>query len=389
MFGCAHCLWAIPGALLAAIWFDRLRDAASGLPRIPQLTEPQWDRSPQPAPRLSIIVAARNEAEHIEAAVGSLLALDYPEYEVLAVNDRSTDRTGELLDRLAAQSPLLRVLHVAELPPGWLGKPHAMGLAAEQATGDWLLFTDADVSFRPDALRRALVCAEETGADHLVLFPTALMHSLSERMMFAFFPTLVVFGHRPWKVADPRTRDYVGMGAFNMVRRSVYEALNVRLALRMDVLDDMKLGKLVKKGGYAQRVAAGYGLLSLRWGHGALGVLDNLTKNLFALMLYRWPRTLGAAFLLLLLNLGPFAGLAFAPGWARLGYALAVAALVLIYLGMSRYSRISPLYVVLHPVSTLLFAGTLLRSMLLTLARGGVVWRGTKYPLEELRKGLV
>jgi glycosyltransferase involved in cell wall biosynthesis len=383
-------LWTILGWLLAAVWLDRLRDAAFGLPGIPDVAQPKWDRWPEPKPRVSIIVAARNEEEHVEAAVGSLLALDYADYEVLAVNDRSTDRTGEILDRLARDSATrLRVLHVAELPPQWLGKPHAMGLAAQQATGDWLLFTDADVTFRPDALRRALVCAEESRADHLILFPTALMHSLSERMMFAFFPTLVVFGHRPWKVSDPQTRDYVGMGAFNLIRRSVYEALGVREKLRMDVLDDMKLGKLVKEGGYAQRVASGYGLLSLRWGHGALGVLDNLTKNLFALMLYRWPRTLGAAFLLLLLNLGPFLGLALAPGWARLGYALTVGAVAAIYFLMSRRSSVSPLYVVLHPISTLLFAGTLLRSMFLTLGRGGVVWRGTKYPLEELRKGLV
>jgi glycosyltransferase involved in cell wall biosynthesis len=385
-----HWFWGILGALLAAVWLDRLRDAARGMRSIPQIAGAEWDRWPEGKPRVSLIVAARNEEAHVEAAVGSLLALDYLDYEVIAVNDRSTDRTGEILERLARQNPSrLRVLQVSELPPGWLGKPHAMGLAAEQATGDWLLFTDADVSFRPDALRRALACAEESRADHLVLFPTALMHSLSERMMFAFFPTLVVFGHRPWKVGDPRTRDYVGMGAFNMIRRQAYEDLGVRQALRMDVLDDMKLGKLVKEGGYAQRVAAGYGLISLRWGHGALGVLDNLTKNLFALMLYRWPRTLGATFLVLLLNLGPFAGLVFAPGWARMGYALAVGAIALIYLTMSRYSRISPLYFVLHPVSTTLFAGTLLRSMFLTLGRRGVIWRGTKYPLEELRKGLV
>jgi len=385
-----HWFYGILGALLAAVWLDRLRDAAFGLRGVPKIAGPEWDRGPKLQPRATVIVAARNEQEHIEAALGSLLVLDYPDYEVLAVNDRSTDRTGEILDRLARENPArLRVLHVSELPPGWLGKPHAMGLAARQATGDWLLFTDADVSFRPDALRRALLCAEEIHADHLVLFPTALMHSLGERMVFAFFPTLAVFGHRPWKVSDPRTRDYLGMGAFNLIRRQVYEDLGVRQALRMDVLDDMKMGKLVKQGGYAQRVAAGYGLISLRWGHGALGVLDNLTKNLFALMLYRWPRTLGAAFLLLLINLGPFVGLVFAPGWTRLGYALAVGGVAFIYLCMSRYSRISPLYSMLHPVSTLLFAGTLLRSMVLILGRGGVVWRGTKYPLDELRKGLV
>ena len=241
-----HWFWMILGGILAAVWLDRLRDAAFGLPGIPDLVQPQWDRVPQPAPRVSIIVPARDEEAHVKAALGSLLALDYPDYEVIAVNDRSTDRTGELLDRMARENAArLRVLHVKELPPGWLGKPHAMGLAAQQTRGDWLLFTDADVTFRPDALRRALVCAEECRADHLVLFPTARMHSLSERMVFAFFPTLVVFGHRPWKVADPRTKDYVGMGAFNFIRRSVYESLGVREALRMEVLDDMKLGKLV------------------------------------------------------------------------------------------------------------------------------------------------
>lgn len=386
-----HGFWGILGVLLGAVWLHQLLDTAIGMPKVPEISQPHWEPPKERSwPRVSIIVPARNEEEHVEAAVGSLLALDYPGYEVIAVNDRSSDRTGEILDRLARENPArLRVLHVRDLPGGWMGKPHAMGLASQQATGDWLLFTDADVTFRPDALRRALHYAQESQADHLVLAPTIHMHSVGERMMIALFQILFHFGHRPWKVADRAAKDYVGIGAFNLVRRSVYEALGAREALRMDVLDDMKLGKLVKEKGYAQHMAFGRDLITLRWARGAMGVVENLTKNLFAVLGYRWPRALGATFLLLFLNLGPFLGVLLVPSWTRLGYILALGAVALMYAGMSWYLPISPIYFLLHPVGTMFFAYAALRSMFLTLRQGGVVWRGTKYPLEELRKGLV
>ena len=177
-------------------------------------------------PRVSIIVPACNEEADIEATLTRLLALDYDNYEVIAVDDRSTDRTGEIMERVAAGAPpgRLQVIRISDLPAGWMGKPHAMWSAGNQATGDWLLFTDADVLFKPDVLRRAVAYAEAEPADHLVLFPRMIMKRPGEKMMIAFFQTLFVFGHRPWKVADPKTRDHIGVGAFNMVRRKVYEA---------------------------------------------------------------------------------------------------------------------------------------------------------------------
>jgi len=387
-----HTFWWLVGLLLAAVWVHRLLDTARGMPRIPDIARPEWDHLAQPgrAPRVSIVVPARNEEEHMETALASLLALDYPDYEIIAVDDRSTDRTGEILDRMAAQAvrrPRLQVLHVRELPAGWLGKTHAMWRAAQQATGEWILFTDADVVFRPDALRRAMNYAESARADHLALYPTFEFHTLGERMMMAFFQALFIFGHRPWKVADPNTRDHIGIGAFNLLRRSSYEAIGTYRALRLQVIDDMKLGEAIKRNGFAQRNVFGRDLLRLRWAHGALGFVENLTKNSFALMHFRWQRALGAAFLLVFLNLGPFLGLAFAPGWSRLGYTIAVAVIACVYLGESWYSDIRPYYFVLHPVSTVLFAYILLRSTVLTLWHGGVVWRGTLYPLEELRNG--
>ena len=376
----------IAGTILALAWFSRIVDAALGMPSV-----------------ASIIVPARNEEETIEQALNTLLALDYDNYEVIAVNDRSTDRTGEIMERIAEHPHFsqkaremghpdfrsFRVVHHRELPAGWLGKTHAMWTAANHATGDWLLFTDADVLFKPDSLRRALVYAESVPADHLVMFPRMIMKRPGEYMMIAFFQTMFLFGHRPWKVADPSTDDHMGVGAFNLVRRRVYNAVGTYEALRMEVLDDMKLGKVVKKAGYAQRNVFGGDLISIRWAKGAMGVVNNLTKNFFAVLSFQWWRTVISAFGLAFLNYGPFLGMFFAHGWARVPYAVALGSMFLIYIGMSWRSAVPPYYFLLHPVSTTLFIYTLLRSMILTLWNDGIEWRGTKYPLEELRKGMV
>ena len=341
---------------------------------------------------MSIIVPARNEAETIQQPLTQLLGLDYDNYEVIAVNDRSTDRTGEMMDRIGispAAHGRLKIIHVDDLPAGWLGKTHAMWTAAQQASGDWLLFTDADVLFRPQALRRALAYAESARADHVVLFPRMIMKRPGEKMMIAFFQTLFVFGHRPWKVADPKTKDHMGVGAFNLIRRGVYDAIGSYRALRFEVLDDMKLGKVVKNAGYAQRVVFGADLISIRWAKGAMGVVNNLTKNFFAILSFQWWRALLSCGGLAFLNLMPFLGIWLAHGWARLPYAVALFCMFMIYGGMSLKSAVPPYYFFLHPVSTALFVYITLRSTVLTLSRGGVVWRGTFYPLEELRKGMV
>jgi glycosyltransferase involved in cell wall biosynthesis len=385
----------IAGSLLMLAWFSRIVDAALGMPKITNVTKPEWNRKPATSsgdPRVSIIVPACNEEETVGETLRRLLALDYDNYEIIAVNDRSNDRTGEIMAEVAARPDghgRLRVLHIQELPQGWLGKTHAMWTAGQQATGDWLLFTDADVLFKSDALRRAIAYAESERADHTVLFPQMIMKRPGEKMMIAFFQTLFMFGHRPWKVADPRTKDHIGVGAFNLVRRSAYEAVGTYKALRMEVLDDMKLGKVIKNAGFRQRNVFGADLISIRWAKGAMGVVRNLTKNFFAVLSFQWIRTIVSAVALAFLNLGPFVGVWLARGWARLPYGIALCSILGIYVGMGLKSKIQPYYFFLHPVSTLLFVYTLIRSMVLTLWDDGVTWRGTKYPLDELRKGLV
>jgi glycosyltransferase involved in cell wall biosynthesis len=388
-----HYFHWIAGTILALAWFSRIVDAAIGMPSVADISQPEWNRNPAApsgSPRVSIIVPARNEEKDIAQALTQLLALDYDNYEVIAVNDRSTDRTGEIMEEVQKSSySKLKVIHHQDLPAGWLGKTHAMWTATNAATGDWLLFTDADVLFKPDSVRRAVTYAEAEQADHVVLFPQMIMKQPGEYMMIAFFQTMFVFGHRPWKVADPKTKDHMGVGAFNLVRRSVYESVGTYEALRMEVLDDMKLGKVVKNAGFAQRNVFGGDLISIRWANGAMGVVNNLTKNFFAVLSFKWRLTLISAFGLAFLNLMPFLGVWFAHGWARLPYGIALASMFSIYLGMSWRSAGPAYYFLLHPVSTVLFVYTLLRSMFHTLWNDGVVWRGTRYPLEELRKGMV
>ena len=391
-------LLGVLGIVLGAVWFSRLLAAAIYMPRIAEITRPEFDAMPVDAsgrvPRVSILVPARDEAAHIEAALASLLALDYPDYEVIAVDDRSEDGTGAILDRMQAQwreredglQPRLKVLHVDGLPAGWLGKTHAMWQAAEQASGQWLLFTDADVVFRADALRRAVTYGERERADHVVLFPTMVMKTPGERMMMAFFQAQFVFAHRPWKVADPRSRDAIGVGAFNLLRREVYERIGTYERLRMAVLDDMMLGEVVKQDGFSQRIVFGRDLLRLRWVFGAMGMVRNLTKNFFAILHFNaWFAALSLTGVLVA-NVVPFAGGLLATGWARVGFLWATGCVALVYVGMSWSSDIAPYYFLLHPVGAIVFCYAMVRSVALTLARKGVVWRGTWYSLEELRK---
>jgi len=373
---------------LAATWVYHTVAARRGVSQIADLTQPEYAvGEATKLPRVSIIVPARNEAAMIENAMHSLLTIDYPDYEVIAVDDRSEDATGAILDRLKAEcGSRLVVVHVRELPPGWLGKTHAMWSAARAATGEWILFSDADVVHAPEALRRAVHYAVQEQADHMVLLPTMLMESAGERMMIPFFQTMFIFAFRPWKVRDPKARDSIGVGAFNLIRRAAYEKIGTYESMRLSVVDDMRLGEKVKQAGLASRVAFGEGMVTVRWAVGARGVVQNLTKNFFAQVRYNVAFAIAASCGLLWLHLGPWLGTAFAPGWSRVGYAVALGSVVAVYAGMGRRLKIGKGYVLLHPVASVVMVFTLLRSAAVTLARGGVEWRGTFYSLQKLKR---
>jgi glycosyltransferase involved in cell wall biosynthesis len=392
---------------IALAWTRVTLTALRNLPRIPSLLDPRIssrlraarpaiaDRAQQPAtcnlsPAITVIVPARNEAAAIEATLRSLLAQSIP-IEIIAVDDRSTDATGSILDRIAAEplppGKFLTVLHVLSLPAGWMGKTHAMALAARQSATPWLLFTDADILFAPDVLERALLHANDTAADHLTLSLTLVLTSAGERFMTTAIQPFTLFTFRPWKIADPAAkRDSVGVGGFNLIRAQVYRDLGGFESLRLEVLEDLRLGFEVKRRGYRQRIAFGRDLIRVHWAPGALGMARNLTKNFFAVFRFSPIVLLGFVTAFLLLICMPFAGL-FAPWPIR---AASLVALLMILLG-HRYSArhftgIPLLYILTLPAGALLLAWAMLRSMILTLYRGGVVWRGTLYPLAELRR---
>jgi glycosyltransferase involved in cell wall biosynthesis len=381
--------------VIALSWMMRVLVWRRMLLLVPDLTRTPY---PQPGglPSLTVIVPARNEAANIAATLRSLLATDRVVLQIIAVDDRSTDQTGAIMEAVAAsrarsqgsaEGKTLQILHVAELPSGWLGKTHAMALAAQQATGEWLLFTDGDVLFHRDALHRALEYATSSSADHMVMLPTILLRSWGERMMVAFLQVLSIWAVRPWRVPDPRARrDAIGVGAFNMIRREVYDAVGGWEGLRTEVVDDLALGRRVKERGYAQRVALGVDMVKVRWARGAFGVVDNLTKNVFALFRFRPELLLGVACGLALFTLFPvLACLAGRAMWWST--ATMLMALFLAYQRMGKYQHFSATQMLLFPAAAVLLLYAMLRSMLLALWRGGISWRGTFYSLRDLRRG--
>lgn len=382
-------IWLAAGLLLGADWLRRSLDAVRGMAKLADLTRPEWDRVPVLSgelPRVCVVVPARNEAAKIEECLRSLLEQDYPELEICAVDDRSIDETGSIADRLQREFPgKMDVIHIRELPSGWLGKTHAMWRGAAATRSDWILFTDGDIIFRPDALRRTITYAELTRCDHLVILPTVIMHTRGEKMMLGFFGLASSLLLRSWKVHDRRAKDYIGAGAFNLIRRTRYEDLGTYHALRMEVIDDLKLGQAVKEHGFAQDCVRGPGLIELRWAEGAFGVVRNLQKNMFSLLRFSWPLALLASVGALIYHIGPWLGIFLAPGISKLGFGVALFSILLLYARVSRRFHVSPWYVVTHPIAALMFVYTLLNSAVSSVIHGGVVWRGTTYSLSEIQ----
>jgi len=385
----ASCCW-----LLALGW---LRVGIAGLRGIRRLDDLNRidpaslpDLEPGTEPHLSVVVPARNEAAAVGAALRSLVASDGIRLEILAVDDRSTDETGAIMDAVAIEGTSvgvrhsLQVQHIHELPQGWLGKPHAMVQAVQRASAPWLLFTDGDVLFAPHTLALALRLALARRADHLVLAPTLIVHNWAERAVVATLNALSQWVVRPWKVADPRARDALGVGGFNLVRREVYDRVGGFDRLRMAVVEDMALGGAIKSAGGRQWFAIGRDLVRVRWLEGVFGVLRASEKNGLAVFGYRtWLATLAGVGMLAHCFV-PYAGLAVG-GWARWASLATYAGVAMTFIASRRMTWVSPWLAVFFGPAALLSGYSLLRSIFLTLKRGGVRWRGTFYPLAELR----
>jgi cellulose synthase/poly-beta-1,6-N-acetylglucosamine synthase-like glycosyltransferase len=338
-----------------------------------------------PLPRVSIIIPARNEERNLEEALRSVLALDYDNLEIDVVDDRSTDRTGEILDRMAAADPRLRVIHVRELPKGWLGKNHALWLGAEKATGDFLLFTDADVVLHPSILRRAVGAMLEDGLDHLTASPEIDRPSVWFEMFIGTFSLFFSLFTKPWKVRDPKSPRHIGIGAFNLVRTVAYRATGGHQAIAMRPDDDLKLGKLLKTRGFRQEFVFGQGLLRVEWYASVRELIQGLMKNAFSAVDYRIGVVFISSVIQLMIMVWPYLALFLTSGatrWLNLG-----SVLVLFLLGWlnAPLAGVRRWHGIGFPVATLLFNYIVWRATLTTLKNDGIDWRGTHYPLAELK----
>lgn len=340
-------------------------------------------------PAVSLLFAARDEEEKLPAALATLARLDYPGLEIIGVDDRSTDATARIMDEYAAAHGRFRAIHIAELPAGWLGKPHALQQAYEASSGEWLLFTDADVRFKPDVVRRAIALMTERKLDHLTLFGDVEMVGFWETVLITFFGMAFHMATNPSGVINPKSRAYMGAGAFQMVRRSAYEASGMHRRLAMEVIDDMKLGKIVKEAGFRSGVGIAEDAVVVRWQAGARNLINGVTKNFFAGSGFSVPRVIASIAGLMIVNVLPFAGVIFGHGWVRALAAIAAAAALSLQAGVAVVTRVSPLYCLTMPIGAVLFSYMLLRSTVYTLKQGGIIWRGTFYPLEELKRGAV
>ena len=382
-------------ALTLAVWVALVARASRSHRNVLRLERvaPPGPGDP-PLPRLSIVVAAHNEEHLLEEALRSLLALRYPDYEVIVVNDRSTDRTGEIADRLSAEDARLTVLHIDELPPpGWLGKPRAYHRAVASATGEVLLFTDADVVFAPDAPACGVRHLVRERLDHLSALPR-LVHTGTVLQACTIAFRLFVHGRQQlWRVQDPRSSACWGCGPYTIMPTDYYRATGgwERVALRPD--EDVRLGQFVKASGGRSAFLEGSALLEFAWYHSLGDFVRGLEKNAFASRDYSVPKTIAQVVVLAWLALAPFT---LAPWflWTDqvvAGLLLAACPPVYWWAAAKRFRRDDsyPLQsAILLPAGLLVLAYAVGRSMLLNHLRG-VVMGGISIPLAEARAARV
>jgi glycosyltransferase involved in cell wall biosynthesis len=384
-------LWSGLTVFTLLYWAAMFGINLRGLPLIPELSV-QKGPGDTPEPRLSVIVAAKEEADSIARTMRTTLDQHYGSFELIAVNDRSEDRTGEEMERIAAwarehrSDVPVQVLHIERLPEGWLGKNNALYQGVQQASGEWFLFTDADVVFQPHAFRSAVAHMRRERADHLSLFPAMLANGVWLRGFVHFFMFSLGLYKWMWKPnLDHQHKDGMGIGAFNLITRAAYEEIGTHAAIALRPDDDLELGMRVKRAGLRQRVAVGREHLAVEWYPHLKAAIKGLEKNLFAGLRYQIWMLAVAVFGQLLVFVWPFLAV-WAGGWLSAANGLSILLMFALYL---YYVRKTTSYrggeVALMPFLALLFVYVLLRSSVLTLRQGGIYWRGTFYSLDELK----
>lgn len=336
-------------------------------------------------PTVDIIIAVRNEEAELENALTSVCHLQYPQYNVIVVNDRSTDATPAILQKLAQKYPFIKIITITHLPGGWLGKNHALYTGYKASSSDWILFTDADVLYQPFALNKAVYFALQHHMDHVTVLPQILSNAPLFSSVVNTFALMLEAKLRPWDAAKPTSKASIGVGAFNMVKRSAYEKAGTHQCISLRPDDDLKLGAIIKKHGFKQGVLYGNQELSLKWYNNLKEFIDGLMKNTFSVAHYNVFIAAGMALATLLVLVLPV------PVLLLSGFPYFIAALIIlwsqVFVSLFKKGLNGKWWQALFvPFAGAIMFYIIIRSAYKTLRQGGIYWRDSFYPLKELKK---
>lgn len=344
--------------------------------------EPQ-EKTDQPL--VSIVIPACNEAGSIEQSLRSLCNLDYPNVEIIVVDDRSTDQTATVVESVQHDFPGVRLIRISELPEGWLGKPHALQRGADEAEGDYLLFIDADVSLEKTTISRAVRAMEERALDHLTLIFKNSSPGLLLNALIADIGAGLFFLIKPWKAKIAESRNFMGVGAFNMVRAPVYRSIGEHREIKLQIVDDVYLGKLIKQNGFRQECMLAESLLTLCWYGSVSEMISGLMKNVYAFCRYRPSYVVLGVLAISLMTVAPMAGAVFARGTAQLFFILTVLIRIAGTGGGMIHIGLPPVSIIFLLITPFISLFIILKAFFQVHLAGGVTWRGSFYSLDKLR----
>lgn len=355
-----------------------------------------------PATPVTVFVPARNEEAGIGRAVRSLCDSAYPNLHIVCINDHSTDRTGEILQQLAGEyTPgRLTVLNAPELPPGWMGKCHALhhGVSNAPMRGDVYLFTDADVIHEPHAIARAVHHMQRDRLDLLAVFPRVWCEGLAENVVLPILSHLGLLHLNPANVSDPTRREFAGVGAFCMIRRTMYDSWGGHESIKGEVIDDMAMGLRTKRAGGRLGLAGDPSAVRLRMYSDLDSIIRGFEKNMhqaigrgFLLSVaaaLSFPLTHCVPLIVALLSIVTGTGWPWLPAWAFVLHLLTGWRLALRSAQVMDISRWK--CALLYPAGAAIAMYIMLRSAWHAEFHGEVHWRGRRLPRpeQETRLGL-
>ena len=341
-------------------------------------------------PKLSVVIAACNEELTIKDALKTIIQQRYPDIEIIVINDRSKDNTGKIIDELSITDPRIKVIHIESLPSGWLGKVYALNKGAASAIGEWILFTDADIHFETTTFQRAVGHCVEQNLDHLAILPRQVNPSgeIWLNVTILAFLTIFIQKAKPSSIKNIGSSEYTGSGGFNLVRRSAFEKTPGFEWLKMEVLDDVGLGLMLKKQGFTASLSISNKDISVIWYRTLKEMISGLEKNSFlASAQGNILKLLSLMALLYLYISTPVLAFCLGGNYVKIAAFIALLSFVISTIYVSRRLERSVLHLFLRPIGLLIISFIVFRSAFKNIKHGGIYWRGTFYSMKELLQG--